>query len=148
MTLKCPNDGGFIGEAGCTHPNHEHSKLVNEIINAEKPYFIDPEEADKALNEGFYVQNQEGKNVGFGKNLLKHIESHDSKDAIARKKRLLFAIQTVKTADIIENNHKDIPGRTAYMKAFENFGMICITDKSDNIEYTFTIIPKRKEKKG
>ena len=32
MSEHCPQDGGFIGDAGCTHPNRQHSELVKGII--------------------------------------------------------------------------------------------------------------------
>ena len=69
MSEHCPQDGGFIGDAGCTHPNHQHSELVKGIMSGE-PAMISPRDATAALNEGFYVKNPEGKQVGFGKKLL------------------------------------------------------------------------------
>ena len=35
MSERCPYDGGFIGDAGCTHPNHRHSDLVRGIVSGE-----------------------------------------------------------------------------------------------------------------
>ena len=75
MPNNCPQDGGFIGKSGCTHPNHNHSELVKRIIS-EEPKTISTKDAEAALKEGFYVRNPEGKQVGFGQKLLTHLEAH------------------------------------------------------------------------
>ena len=36
MSEHCPQDGGFIGDAGCTHPNHQHSELVKGIMSGDR----------------------------------------------------------------------------------------------------------------
>ncbi len=153
MTEHCPQDGGFIGDAGCTHPNHEHSPLVTGIIERSaakgyKPDFVSELEAEAALEEGFYVNGPNGKRIGFGKSLLRHFnEDHDLSDPdveakIAdRKRRLMFAINTVMRPNRSESNHRSIPGRTAYFKSFDGFGIQAITSKDgdrDMIEYVFT----------
>ena len=153
MTEHCPQDGGFIGDAGCTHQNHEHSPLVKGIIERSaakgyKPEFVSELEAEAALEEGFYVDGPNGKRIGFGKSLLRHFnEDHDLTDPdvaakIAdRKRRLMFAINTVMRPNKSESNHRSIPGRTAYFKSFEGFGIQAITSKDgdrDKIEYVFT----------
>ena len=39
MPDRCPQDGGFIGSCGCTHPNHEHSELVKAVLeDSHDPY--------------------------------------------------------------------------------------------------------------
>lgn len=147
MSDRCPQDGGFIGDAGCTHPNHQHSELVRGIMSGE-PKMLAPRDAVTALNEGFYVKNPEGNRVGFGKKLLAHIESHDDGDANERKRRLMFAVRAVTNPDKVEKNHRGFDGRTLYTKAFTQFGMLAITEKdSDTIEYAFTIVPNRKGRK-
>ena len=148
MSGHCPQDGGFIGDAGCTHPNHQHSKLVQELLAAKEPHMISPAECDAVLAEGFFVRNPEGRQVGFGKKLLAHIEDHLNRDAVERKRRLQFAVHAVIHPDKTEKNHKGLEGRTLYSKTFDSFGMLAITEKgSDMIEYAFTIIPNRRGKK-
>ena len=155
MSEHCPQDGGFIGDAGCTHPNHQHSELVRGIVANAAPrghlHLISEADAEAALKEGFYVKNKEGKLVGFGKKLLDHIDSdvlHSKADAAARKQRLIYAVQTVTHPDKVEKNHRSIPGRTAYAKAFDDFGILAITEpQSDTIEHVFTFFPRRGAKK-
>ena len=148
MPNNCPQDGGFIGSSGCTHPNHTHSELVKRIVSGE-PKTISTGEAETALKEGFYVKNPEGKDVGFGQKLLTHLEAHHLKgDSDARKTRLMFAVKTVSNPDKVEKNHRNLEGRTLYSKSFENFGIIAISEKgNDTVEQIFTIVPKRKGKK-
>ena len=155
MSEHCPQDGGFIGAAGCTHPNHQHSELVRGIIVNAMPRghlrLISEAEAEAALKEGFYVKNPEGKMVGFGHGLLEHIDSdshHAPADAQARKRRLIYAVQTVTHPDKTERNHRSIPGRTAYAKAFDDFGILAITEpESDAIAKVFTYFPRRGARK-
>ena len=158
MTDHCPEDGAFIGDAGCTHPNHQHSKLVEGIISdgkEKKLRTISEADCDAALTEGFYVDGPNGRRIGFGKSLLRHFtEEHDlSSPRMAakiaeRKRNLLYAVNTVMFPSRSENNHRGIEGRTAYFKAFEGFGIQAITGKeSDTIEYVFTHIVKRSEAK-
>jgi len=155
MSEHCPQDGGFIGDAGCTHPNHQHSELVKGIIANAAPrgylHLISESDAEVALKEGFYVKNPEGKQVGFGKKLLEHIDgdtAHSAADAAARKRRLIYAVSTVTHPDKVEKNHRSIPGRTAYCKAFEDFGILAVTEpQSDTIEHVFTFFPRRGAKK-
>ena len=148
MSKNCPQDGGFIGKSGCTHPNHQHSELVKRIISGE-PKTISTREAEAALKEGFYVSNPEGKQVGFGLKLLTHLEAHHLEgDSNARKTRLMFAVKAVTNPDKVEKNHRSLSGRTLYSKAFDNFGIIAVSEKdSDTVEQIFTIVPKRKGKK-
>ena len=151
MSGHCPQDGGFIGDAGCTHPNHQHSKLVQGLLAAKEPRMISPAECDAALAEGFYVRNPEGRQVGFGKKLLAHINNdtqHSPADATERKRRLIYAVATVAHPDKVERNHRSIPGRTAYAKAFDDFGVLAITDpESDTIANVFTYFPRRGARK-
>lgn len=150
MSEHCPQDGGFIGDAGCNHPNHQHSEMVRRIMSGE-PKIISKGEAEAALREGFYVKNPEGNRVGFGKKLLEHIENdpnHEPADADERKKRLMFAVKTVTNPDKMEKNHRSIPGRTAYAKAFKDFGILAISDReSGEIEKVFTYFPRRGARK-
>ena len=144
MPDRCPNDGGFIGASGCTHPNHQHSELVQGIIDGvESPRMLSVEEAEAALKEGFFVEGPK-KRVGFGKNLLEHVEKHDEEDAKGRKMRLAYAVSTVVNPDKVEENHRGIEGRTAYTKAFDGFGVLAVSGvESDDVDDMFTIIPKR-----
>ena len=150
MSEHCPQDGGFIGDAGCTHPNHQHSELVKGIISGE-PKLISVADAENALKEGFYVDDPSGKRVGFGNGLLEHIDNdpnHSPDDAAARKQRLMFAVKTVTNPDKTEKNHRSIPGRTAYAKAFDDFGILAITEpESDVIARVFTYFPRRGARK-
>ncbi len=152
MSDHCPQDGGFIGKAGCTHPNHQHSELVKKLIdNAASPVEMSMENARAALSEGFYVTDPEGKRVGFGKNLLDKINAHAKvhpKDAKRRLECLHFAVATVTNYDSIEHDHKGLQGRTAYCKRFKDFGIMAISDpEGQNIDYVFNIIPKRSLRK-
>ena len=155
MREHCPQDGGFIGYAGCTHPNHRHSELVKGIIVNAMPrgrlHLISEADAEAALKEGFYVNDPSGKRVGFGHGLLEHIDNdpdHAPEDAKARKQRLIYAVQTVTHPDKTEKNHRSIPGRTAYAKAFDDFGILAITEpESDVIANVFTYFPRRGARK-
>lgn len=148
MSGRCPQDGGFIGEAGCTHPNHRHSDLVRGLLEGELRE-ISPGDCDRALAEGFYVDGPEGRRVGFGKRLLSHIDEHPGKDADGRKARLLYAKDTVMNPDRVEKAHKGLEGRTAYLKVFNGFGIVALSDRDGkDLEAVFTIIPKRKLKDG
>lgn len=155
MSEHCPQDGGFIGNAGCTHPNHQHSELVKGIIVNAMPrgrlHLISEAEAEAALKEGFYVNDPSGKRVGFGHGLLEHIDkdlNHAPGDAKARKQRLIYAVQTVTHPDKTETDHRSIPGRTAYAKAFDDFGILAITEPESNvIAKVFTYFPRRGARK-
>jgi len=144
MPDKCPQDGGFIGESGCTHPNHKHSALTESLMKSPVKE-ITPNECDHALKEGFYVDSKDGSRVGFGKNLKGHIElGHSQKDADARKSNLLFAVDTVRTTEPKEAGHRGTKGRKLYTKAYKDFGMLVITDaKGKNIDDVHTIFPRR-----
>lgn len=149
MSAHCPKDGGFIGAAGCTHPHHVHSPLVRKILKQSvSPTLISVEDADAALREGFYVKSKDGRRVGFGKNLIRHLDIDHAasiKDANARKQRLLFAIKSITDADKIERGHKGIKGRTAYAKSFDGFGILALSDRANrNIEYVFNFFPDRR----
>lgn len=146
MSAHCPQDGGFVGAAGCTHPRRAHSPLVKKILAAKSPKKMLPEEVDAALGEGFYVKCGSHR-VGFGKRLLDHINAHHPNDAKERKTFLQFAVATVRDPDAVERNHRTVPGRTAYAKAFTDFGLLVIADKHRNINDVFTFVPKRKMKK-
>ena len=151
MSEHCPQDGGFIGDAGCTHPNHQHSDLVKGVIANAAPrghlHLISAADAEAALREGFYVDDPSGKRVGFGKGLLEHIDNdsnHSPQDAENRKKRLIYAVATVTHPDKTEKDHRSILGRTAYAKAFDDFGILAITEpESDTIARVFTFFPRR-----
>ena len=60
MSGHCPQDGGFIGDAGCTHPNHQHSEFVKSMLEAKTPRTVSPADCDRALHEGFYVNSADG----------------------------------------------------------------------------------------
>lgn len=145
MSGHCPQDGGFIGDAGCTHPNHRHSELVRRIVSsASDPHEMPSSDAADALREGFYVRNPKGRGVAFGRRLLDHIEAHVKADADGRKARLQFAVATVAHPDVTEVNHRGCEGRTLYAKRFDRFGMLAISERNgDAIEEIFTIVPKR-----
>lgn len=150
MSGHCPKDGGFVGSAGCTHTHHAHSALVRRIVaSADAPKMVSASEAEAALREGFHVSNPDGARVGFGRRLLDHIEKgHLKGDADARKTRLAFAVATVAKPDAVERNHRAIPGRTAYARAFDDFGILVVSGKgSDAVEQVFTLVPNRKGKR-
>lgn len=151
MSEHCPQDGGFIGECGCTHPNHEHSEFVKGLLSAKTPVEISVDDFDKAIAEGFYVDSPSGR-VGFGKHILNDWEDgkHNPKDIENRKKRLAFAVDAVRSPDEMDDDHQGYKGRTAYVKRFEQFGVVVVSDPSKhNFAVTFTYIPKRSlRKKG
>ena len=155
MSEHCKQDGGFIGKAGCTHPNHQHSELVRGRLAASEPrghlHDITPKDFDAAVSEGFYVNGANGRRIGFGKALLRHFNEDNnpnSDDIKNRKSRLLYAINAVKHPDKVEWHHEGLQGRTAYTKAFDKFGVLAVSDREGkNIEYVFNIIPKRSLKR-
>ncbi len=144
MPDKCPVDGGFIGRSGCTHPNHRHSEHVERLLReARTPHELDdPADAEKALREGFYVQTRWNTRVGFGPDLLAHIDSHPGAQALDRKRKLLCAIKTVR-AGRRAPNPKGGPGSYGYAMHFpeEGFGMLVLTDRHGDVEDAFTIFP-------
>ena len=157
MSGRCSQDGGFVGDCGCTHPNHEHSELVKGLLNAETPEFITEADGEAALLEGFFVDgvDPDGNEytVGFGHKILDHWNdprpghTHDPKDIKARKERLGFAVDTAKHPEKVEKNHQDYQGRTLLFKAYKRFGMSVIADPgNDNRIEAFTFIPKRSDK--
>lgn len=73
MSEHCSQDGGFIGKSGCTHPNHHHSELVKGLLAEKSPRMISAEDCDAALKEGFYVDSVNGKRIGFGSSLDRHL---------------------------------------------------------------------------
>lgn len=152
MSGKCPQDGGFVGDAGCTHPNHAHSERVRRIVDgAKNPKKISVEDANAALSEGFYVDAPNGRRVGFGQKLLDHLDNgHASaKDINGRKERLVYAVAAVMSPDRMETRHKGIEGRTAYTKAFDDFGVLAVSDEEGkDIDAIFNVIPKRSLKKS
>ena len=152
MSGHCPQDGGFIGDAGCTHPNHQHSELVKRLLSAKEPREISSAECDAALKEGFYVSGQDGKRIGFGDALNRHLNVDHvstSKDIENRKKRLMYAVAAVTAPDKTDNAHQGLEGRTAYLKSFDKFGIMAVADaEGKSIEHVFNIIPKRSLKKG
>lgn len=148
MSDRCPQDGGFIGECGCTHPNHEHSELVKGLLSAQEPDFIAEADAEAALVEGFYVTGPNGR-VGFGKRILDHWSDtrpghqHSAKDVAARKQRLAFAVATVRAPDTMNDKVAGHPGRISYTKAFKDFGIIVLSDPTQSEKaVTFTYVPK------
>ena len=151
MSGHCPQDGGFVGDAGCTHPNHRHSELVRGLVANASPRghlsLIPAADAEAALREGFYVDGPGGARVGFGRNLLAHIEedtAHAPEDIRARKERLMYAVSTVMNPDRVEENHRSIPGRKAYAKAFDGFGILAVSEPNgEDIERVFTYFPRR-----
>lgn len=142
----CPKDGGFIGESGCSHPNHEHSPLVKYILAAKKAEPIKASYSRKALREGFYITAPNGDRIGFGSRLLAHIDSHHPNDSEKRLERLCFAVEAVRNPDAVERNHREIKGRTTYAKAFADFGIIVIADAEGDVSQAFTFVPNRKGK--
>ena len=145
MPSQCPQDGGFIGKSGCTHPNHRHSELVKRLLSStESPDYISEADAESALREGFYVNGPDNRRIGFGPDLLAHLDSHDPRDAKGRKERLAFAIAAVAHPDAVEEKHRNLDGRTAYLRAFDGFGVLAVTGRdAPDIEDVFTFVPKR-----
>jgi len=147
MSAHCPQDGGFIGAAGCTHPRHAHSPLVKKILATKHPEKLEAYLSRRALKEGFYADDPAGARIGFGTRLLDHIESveHHPHDIDSRLKHLEFAVDAVRRPDAVEHDHRAIPGRTAYAKAFRNFGMLVIADtETGTVKQAFTFVPNRK----
>ena len=155
MSEHCPQDGGFIGDAGCTHPNHQHSELVKGLLAGSSPgghlRDITSGEFDAALDEGFYVNGANGQRIGFGKALLRHFnvdKDPTSNDIKNRKAKLMYAISAVTHPDKVEWHHERLQGRTAYTKSFEKFGILAVSDRGGkNIDYVFNILPKRSLKR-
>ena len=142
MIDHCPQDGGFIGKAGCTHKNHQHSPLVKSLL-ASKPKTISPNDCDAALAEGFYVNSAFNTRVGFGKKLATHIDHHNQQDRIRRKVNLLYAVATVKGGKR-GPNPKGGPGSYAYARNIDGRRFLVLTDEDGIVEDVFDIIPGRR----
>ena len=145
MSEHCPQDGGFIGDAGCTHPNHRHSELVRGLLAA-KPHPIPPRDCDAALREGFYVSTAFNTRVGFGPHLDAHIRHHSAADQNRRKANLLYAIATVKGGKR-GPNPKGGPGSFAYARNIDGKRFLVLTDEHGNVEDVFNIIPPGRSRK-
>ena len=151
MSDHCPQDGGFIGSCGCTHPNHEHSELVKGLLeDAATPRKISVEKADAALSEGFYVTAKDGRTrVGFGRDLKDHIEleAHGEKDIAARKSALLYAMNAVQTTPPVETDHRGIAGRKRYVRMMDDGNAVVVwSDKEGkDADKVFTLRPDRRE---
>ena len=145
MTGHSPQDGGFIGDAGCTHPNHQHSELVKSLLAA-KPRPISPAECEAALREGFYVNTAFNTRVGFGAQLMEHIDHHNPADQRRRKINLLYAVATVKGGKR-GRNPKGGPGSFAYARNIDGRGFLVLTDAHGNVEDVFDIIPRGRRRK-
>ena len=143
MSDHCPQDGGFIGDAGCTHPNHQHSELVKGLL-ASKPKTISPRDCDIALAEGFYVNSAFNTRVGFGKKLAIHIDHHNQNDRIRRKVNLLYAVATVKGGKR-GPNPKGGQGSFAYARNIDGRRFLVLTDDHGIVEDVFDIIPGRRK---
>lgn len=116
---------------------------------AKRLHAVSEADCDAALNEGFYVDGPNGKRIGFGKKLLDHLNEHDPEVAADRKRKLLYAVNTVMFPEKSENDHRRVSGRTAYFKRFDKFGIQAVTSREgDRIEYVFTHIVKYSEGKG
>ena len=139
MSEHCPQDGGFIGDAGCTHPNHQHSELVKRLLGS-KPRSISPADCDAALKEGFYVNSAFNTRVGFGKQFAEHIKHHNRQDQIRRKANLLYAVATVK-GGVRGPNPKGGPGSFAYARNIDGRRFLVLTDEHGAVEDAFDIIP-------
>ena len=141
MSDHCPQDGGFIGKCGCTHPNHQHSKLVDGLLKEKSPRAVSKGECDAALDEGFYVDSGSGRRVGFGKNLKDHLTGKNDEDE--RKSRLLYAVDAVRSPDDEKVCTVRDEKRRAYGKRHGDKYIEAVSaPESDEIEYVFTIIPK------
>ena len=142
MPDRCPQDGGFIGRSGCTHPNHVHSQKVQALLAEKTPHRIDVADANAALNEGFYVENPEGTRVGFGWNLKGHLDNHGFSQSLKRKEALLFAIDTVRTTK--PEPSKKGNGYMEYAKVYENFSVLAVSNPEGDIEEMVTFyLPKK-----
>ncbi len=141
-TEHCPQCGGFIGDAGCNSPRHKYSASLTALLKA-KPRDITVEEFDKALDEKFYVNTAKaGVRVGFGKRLLTHLAHHSAADQKRRKKKLLYAVATVKSGKR-KRNPQGGPGSWAYAKRFDWGKVLVLTDKNGMVEDCFNIIPDK-----
>lgn len=145
MSGRCPQDGGFIGNAGCTHPNHQHSELVKGLLSS-KPRTISPADCDAALREGFYVNTAFNSRVGFGAQLAEHIDHHNPADQRRRKINLLYAIATVKGGKR-GRNPKGGPGSFAYARNIDGRKFLVLTDEHGIVEDVFDIIPHGRRRK-
>lgn len=144
MSGHCQQDGGFVGDAGCTHPNHQHSELVRRIADgASRPTRITPREAEAALRE--LLRQRPGRNPHrfWGEAARSHRrarrEGRGGTEDVPPVRR-----QCRRKPGQADKNHRGLNGRTAYAKRFGDFSMLVISDKETNsVEEVFTIVPKR-----
>ena len=142
MPNRCPKDGGFIGQSGCTHPRHVHSPKVQALLAEKTPHRIPVADANAALNEGFYVDNPDGARVGFGWNLKGHLDNHGFAEGLKRKESLLYAIDTVRTTrpqPSAKNN-----GYLEYAKVYGSFSVLAVASPDGQLEEMITFyLPKK-----
>ena len=156
MSKHCKKDGAFIGDAGCTHPNHVHSELVTRLLS-QKARRITPQECDALLNEGVYIESSENRRVGFGKSLKRHLDEHGGRDRLERKANILFAIATVKGTRPVTHDEKGFEGRTKWVNRSYSDKIIMVVSTRDtkaaqegclDIDYVFTMRKEDKKKSG
>lgn len=142
---KCPQDGGFVGDDGCTHPNHIRRNLQNKVAKwAQNPSRMDPEEARKAIETGFEVTDSGGLVFTFGENLKRHLDEHSEQDRSGRYSRLQYAVAAV-NSPIREANHRNFPGRIACCQVIDpKHIVVLLADRSGEAVTAFDIIPGRK----
>ncbi|MGN1360348.1 MAG: hypothetical protein ACI4X9_07870, partial [Kiritimatiellia bacterium] len=142
---KCPQDGGFVGEDGCTHPNHIRRNLRKKAAKwAKKPDYMDPEEARKAIETGFEVTDSSGLVFTFGESLKRHLDEHSEKDRSGRYSRLQYAVAAV-NSPIREVNHRNFPGRIACCQVIDQKHIVVLlADRSGEAVTAFDIIQNKK----
>ena len=116
--------------------------------HAKAPDRISIELADTALEKGFPVKDKDGRSIHFGQALKKHLEDdHSLEDSNGRKKKLKWAIETVRSGQRVEIPDPKTGELLAhYGKWFDDNGknkgfLSVVSTKRDE---AFTIIPAGK----
>jgi hypothetical protein len=122
-------------------PWHEgkHSKFTQSFLNG-RPMSVSAQDADVMLREEIHVTDYDGKQTKFGRYLKNHLEEHSRDDSEGRKRKLLYAVDTVRTT--ASKDDAGNPGRKVWNKNHSGFNMTVVADKNGNIQDVRTIVPK------
>ena len=133
----------------------EEAKKENEKKNQEfigklltgKPREITPQECDRALGIGFTVNTAGTSKLHFGTQLADHMAHHSLSDQRRRKRLLLYAVKTGKSARQ-QANPQGGANSYKYEMRFDDFSIRVLTDTSgevQDVEDVFDFFPDMKK---
>lgn len=126
----CPADGAFIGDDGCTHPNHQSPKKLTF------------EEARKLLSTHPIVTDPTGQKVRFGGRLEYHLSEKTEDEQNRRLAKLEYALDAVRTTKPILHP-RGLMDRNVYIKSTsEKNSIMVFVDNSGEVQEVFDVFTK------